>query len=206
MDDLTRSFELVVRAKNGDDEALNRLFTRYYDRVRCIVRMRLGPRLRTHVDAGDVLQETFAAAVEAFDRFEMRDEASLINWLAKLAERKIISFADYYGAKKRDLRRQVSMASGSRFDESSVIARGLASSIDAPVDQAADDELRVIVEECVSELNEDYRELIVLRDYAGASWEQVASETGRPSAEAARMMHARALVELAKLVRLRGVR
>ena len=54
-------------------------------------------------------------------------------------------------------------------------------------------------------LPEEYRELILLRNYAGASWESVAEETGRPSAAAARMMHARALVELGKLVRAAGV-
>jgi len=206
VDDLTKSFELVARAKDGDDSALNRLFTRYYDRVRRIVRMRLGPRLRAQVDDSDILQETFAAAVEAFDRFEMRDEASLINWLAKLAERKIIAAADYYSAKKRDSRREVRLPSNARFEDSSVIARELASSIDAPAELAADDEMRNIVEESVGELPEDYRELIVLREYAGASWEVIANETGRPSAEAARMMHSRAMVELSKLVRARGAR
>ena len=52
---------------------------------------------------------------------------------------------------------------------------------------------------------EQYRELILLRNYAGASWESVAEETNRPSAAAARMMHARAVVELGKLLREAGV-
>ncbi len=206
MDDLTRSFELVVRAQKGDEQALNRLFERYYDRVRRIVRMRLGPSLRTQIEDGDILQETFAAAVEAFERFEMREESSLINWLAKLAERKIIAAADYHSAKKRDARREVRISSRSPFDDSSAISLDLAASAEAPGEQAANDELKVIVEDCVAELPVEYRELILLRDYAGSSWEEVAGETGRPSAEAARMMHARALVELSKMVRARGVR
>ncbi len=206
MDDLTASFELVQRAQAGDEEARNRLFTRYYDRVRRIVRMRLGPALRAHLEDGDILQETFAAAVEALDRFEMRDDASLINWLAKLAQHKIIAAADYHSAKKRDTRLEVRLSSRGPFDDSSCVARELAGSMSTPGDHAAREEVKEIVEECVAELPPEYRELILLRDYAGGSWERVAAETGRPSAEAARMMHARALVELSKLVRARGVR
>jgi DNA-directed RNA polymerase specialized sigma24 family protein len=74
-----------------------------------------------------------------------------------------------------------------------------------PLDATASEEEQRIVEACLAELPEEYRELILLRNYAGASWESVAEETGRPSAAAARMMHARAMVELGKLVRAGGI-
>jgi DNA-directed RNA polymerase specialized sigma24 family protein len=89
--------------------------------------------------------------------------------------------------------------------DSNVISQDLADSIDAPIDEVEQGELREIVEECLSEMPGEYRELVLLRDYMAASWEQVAEETQRPSAEAARMMHSRALIELARLVRMRGV-
>jgi DNA-directed RNA polymerase specialized sigma24 family protein len=73
-----------------------------------------------------------------------------------------------------------------------------------PIDATASEEQQKIVETCMQELPEDYRELILLRNYAGASWETVAEETGRPSAAAARMMHARAMIELGRLVKARG--
>ena len=203
-DEITQSLDLVLRAQEGDQAALNRLCERYYDRVRRIVRLRLGARLRETIDSGDILQETFLAAVRSLDSFEMREEASLINWLAKLAERKIIAAADYHSAKKRDSRREVRLPSSAHGD-SSVVSQDLADSIDAPIDEVEQGELREIVEECLSEMPDEYRELVLLRDYMAASWEQVAEETQRPSAEAARMMHSRALIELARLVRMRGV-
>ena len=198
------SIELVRKAQHGDDEALNRLFERYYSRVRRIVRMRLGRRLAAHTETEDILQETFAAAVEAFDRFEMRDDASLINWLARLAERKIIAAADFFGAKKRDRRREIRLPAATHND-SSVASAEIADSLDGPLQKAEDAELRALVDDCVAELSDDYRELILLRDYAGSSWEQVARETGRPSAEAARMMHTRAMLELTRRMREKGV-
>ena len=89
--DLTVSLDLVRRAQGGDDQALNKLVERYYDRVRRIVRLRLGNNLRECVDSADILQNTFIAAVQSFQAFEMREEASLINWLSRLAQHQIIA-------------------------------------------------------------------------------------------------------------------
>ena len=43
---LTQTMDLVLHAKKGDDQAFNRLFARYYDRIRSVVRVRMGARLR----------------------------------------------------------------------------------------------------------------------------------------------------------------
>ena len=201
-DEITQSLDLVLRAQEGDKAALNRLCERYYDRVRRIVRLRLGARLRETIESGDILQETFLAAVKSLDSFEMREEASLVNWLSRLAERQIIAAADYHGAKKRDRRRNVSLTA-SIGDSQSIRTMSTLPDDRAPlpIDATANEEEQKHVESCLQELPEDYRELILLRNYAGASWETVAEETGRPSAAAARMMHARALIELGKLVK-----
>jgi RNA polymerase sigma factor (sigma-70 family) len=109
LDSETKSVELVRRAQGGELPALNRLFERYYDRVRKIVRMRLGPNLGKYVETEDILQETFIAAVHSFDRFEVRDDAGLILWLSKIAEHQIQNAAAYHGAQKRDRRREVAL-------------------------------------------------------------------------------------------------
>ena len=105
--ELDRTFDLVHRAQRGDQDALGRLFDRYYERVRKIVRMRLRSDLRSMLDSSDILQETFAQAVKGFDKFELRDKASVINWLSKIAQHKIFEGVDYHSAKKRDARQQV---------------------------------------------------------------------------------------------------
>lgn len=206
-EDLTRSVELVSLAQAGDVDALNLLFDRYYERVRSIVRMRLGKKLRLATESGDILQDTFTVASLKFADFEWRDEASLIQWLSKLAERQIIAAADYHGAKKRDRTREVGLERRrARASADSVASIGLPADVTAPIDRVDGDEQIEIVESCIHELPPEYRELIILRDYTGASWEAVAEETGRPSAAAARMMHARALMELGKSVKERGLR
>ena len=52
----------------------DRLFARYYKRVRKVIRARMGPRVRRACDSDDVLQRTFHIAVLKFDDFEMRNE------------------------------------------------------------------------------------------------------------------------------------
>jgi len=207
-DPVTRSLELVQRAQEGDRDALDKLLERHEARVLAIVRYRLGPRLRESVESGDILQETFLAAVKAFPTFEMRDEGSLIHWLAKLVERQIIAQADYHGAKKREAARRVSLdrtrANSGAFSGSVAIVH--ADETSAPLEKLERAEEREAVERAMDALPAEYRELILLRNYAGASWESVAEQTGRPSAAAARMMHARAMLELAKVLRELGLR
>ena len=69
-----------------DREALSALVARYHDRVLRIVRARLGPGLRNHLDSQDLVQDTFAAVVRDFEHYEVREEASLVHWLARLAQ------------------------------------------------------------------------------------------------------------------------
>ena len=204
--ELTQSLDLVRSAQKGDSGALNLLFERYYERVRRVVRMRLGRKLRQEMDSGDILQETFLAAAKAFDNYEVREEAALINWLAKLAENQIIRAADYHGAQKRnqDRRMHLQSLSGSG-NMSETQSFQLPGNAPKPIDDVAGSEEEALLEQCVAELSEEYKELIILREYAGASWDEIARETGRPSPDAARMMHGKAMLELSKLLKERGV-
>lgn len=203
-DTLTRSLDLVQQAQAGDREALNRLFSRYYERVRRIVRLRLGRGLREAVESGDILQETFIHAVRSFENFEVREEASLIQWLSRIAERQIIAQHDYFVAKKRDRKKNVPLQGRGDASSDGSFEISFPDDQTRPLERIENAEERGIVEACLDELSEEYRELILLRNYAGASWESVAEETGRPSPAAARMMHARAMVELGRLVRQSG--
>ncbi len=195
--DLSTTFVLVRKAKAGEDEALGKLFARYYARVRKIVRLRLGRNLLAVLDATDILQETFVAAIKAFKRFELRDEASVINWLSRIAERKIREAAKHFSAQKRRHGMQVPIDHGDSQD----LAAQVPDSRSGPGSSISAREEAEIVEECIAELPEKYREIIVLRDYIEYDWKDVAKEHGRPSEDAARMMHAKAMVELDRRMR-----
>jgi len=199
--EITRTIELVRQAQDGDEAALNRLIQRYYERVRRVVRLRMGAKLRLRVESGDIVQQAFAVAVRKFDRFEMRSEASLINWLSKLAERKITDEVDKLNADKRAIDKEVPLDSGTGDGGTSDFDRQIADTATGPVGKLMRSEDQELLERCIRGLDEQYRRLIELRDYIGYSWAEIAELTGRPSEAAARMMHATATMELAKLVR-----
>ena len=51
--------DLLQRVQRGDEQALVALFTRYRDRLRRMVRLRLDRRLQGRIDPSDVLQEAY---------------------------------------------------------------------------------------------------------------------------------------------------
>jgi RNA polymerase sigma-70 factor (ECF subfamily) len=198
MDDpFDQTIELVHRAQDGDSQALQALFGRYYERVRRMVRLRLGAALRHRLDSGDILQETFLEALRTFDRFEMRDPGSFINWLARLAENRIRDAADYHRALKRAAGREVPLSPG---DQSTEVDLGLKAGGLLPSESADDAEQVRRLETALERLSDEDRELILLRNYAGAAWETVAQLTGRPSPDAARVVHKQVILRLTQLM------
>jgi RNA polymerase sigma-70 factor (subfamily 1) len=194
---LSQTLDLVRQAKAGSATALNALFGRYYERVRKVVRVRLGARLRGRLETGDILQETFLSALKSFDRFEVRDESEILHWLSAVAENQIRGAADHHGAQKRSLSREIRMDDGDDDRRPLEFTAGRT----LPLEAAVRSERTALVERCLDGLSDGDREVIIQRDYMGASWEAIARETGRPSPDAARMKHAHAIVELARRMR-----
>jgi RNA polymerase sigma-70 factor (ECF subfamily) len=182
------TIELLQRVQQGDLPAREALFARYRERVLAIARVRLSAGLRRHLESVDILQEALLEAVRGLERFEMRDESSLIRWLAVLVERRIAARARALRAVKRDHAEASPDAEGREPERSAPEP--------SPSDQAIAHEQGARVQAALAGLPERQRELILLRDYAGTSWEAIASELGLPSPDAARMLHARALVKL----------
>lgn len=200
--ELTRTLDLVNKAQGGDRDALDRLFSRYYERVRRSVRARIGGRLRAHLETADILQPAFAKAFQNFDRFEMRDENSLLHWLAEYAHGQLHDAFERENAQKRR-----PPAAPLRVDGDSSDGRAIdvPSPVTGPIDAAARDENEAAVEQCLDELPEHYRMVIVLRDYDGLDWHTVAAKLNKNTDSAARELHRRALLDLAVRLQRRGI-
>ncbi len=192
--------ELVQRAQGGDPAAREELFARYSGRALSIARVRLGARLRGVLESTDILQEALAEAVRGLERFEMHDESSLIRWMALLIEHRITARASYHGAAKRAVA-SVSLDDQTRGDQTEELE--LPSNLPSPSTELVTREREDAVHAALAALPAHYRELVLLRDYAGASWDEIAREVKAPSASAARMMHARAVARLGALMRER---
>ena len=197
------SVTLLRRAQDGDRSAYEGLFARYYSRVHRIVRARMGERLRRYDDPEDLVQNTFIQAIHSFDSFEVREDARLIDWFAKLVEHQVLKSDRHHGALKRDRERDVVLRDVRDRIASGEIELEPVRSDTAIVDRVANEEHKRILDECLAELPEQQREVILLRDYAQGSWDWIARELDRPSVAAAREFHRRALLRLMETARPR---
>ncbi len=192
----TMTIDLVRRAQDGETDAFGRLVDRYSDRVRHVVRRKLGPKLRRMLDSADIVQEASVQAMRKAKDFRWRDEAGMINWLCKLAQNAINAQADYFKADKRNPDRLVPIDVPGEDEP-----RPIPDTRPGPGTVLAGDEQVNRLASCLRQLPAHYQEIIRLRDYERLSWREVAERAGRPSEAAARMMHTEALYRLQKLIR-----
>ena len=206
--ELESSMALLARARAGDREALGELVTRYQEPLLRVVRIRLGPGMRRWLESGDIVQETFQALLRDLGRLELEHGEDLVQWLARVATNRIRDQHDRMRAQKRDPEREHALedAAESQSAPAPGLVTGIAAADTAPPDGAMRREVRAILDEAIASLSQEYREAIVLRDYCGASWEQVARDLGRESVHAAQQLHQRAWIKVRRLAepRLRG--
>lgn len=179
--------ELIARARSGDPAATDALFAHYSERIRRIVRVRLGPALRSWTESGDVVQETCLAALRDLPRAEVGNEFELLDWLAGIATNRVRELSDYLRAQKREVARQRPL------DADHPLA---AASRSSPSEHAFRAEVRAILDDALAELPADYREVVLLRDYLGASWPEIARDLSTPTVHAAQQLHQRAWLKL----------
>ena len=186
-DGIEGTVELIARARSGDRAATDALFAHYADRIRRIVRVRLGPALRAWTESGDLVQETLLAALCDLPRTQIRSEYELLDWLAGIATNRVRELADYLRAQKREV---------ARVRPLGVEQLTAATSRSSPSEQAFRAEIRAILDEALAELPSDYREVVLLRDYLGAAWPEIARALSTPTVHAAQQLHQRAWLKV----------
>jgi len=181
----SRSALQLRRAREGSPEALGELLDTCGERLLALIRLRLGARLRRDVESRDVLQATFLKALERFDQFEGSGSRTLIGWLAAIARNEIRDRAKYQQRQPRDARARVSWRSD----------LPVAASVTSAVSRIELHDKTRALEAALLELAEDHREVLLLRQFEELSFAEIGERMGR-SADAARMLYARALAAL----------
>ena len=180
---------LLARARQGDEDARDALFTRALPPLRVYIRLRLGAFLRQKLEPEDVLQETLAAALPALSGFEPAGPGALVGWLCRIAERQIAALADHHGARKRS-------PGGAPVPWSQVATRLLAQ--DAGPASAAHraDELRQL-EAALLRLPDADRQALLLHHFQGLTVRDLAAAIGQ-SATATHRLLGRSLAVLGR--------
>jgi RNA polymerase sigma-70 factor, ECF subfamily len=192
---LRRTQQLVVQAQEGDASALDQLCGVYAERVRRIVRFRMGPELRSQLESMDLVQETLIDAVKDLDAFAYSSEGDFLRWLARIVENTIRDNVDRMHAAKRDVRRQVALGE--------ITARTGRPGADAGLPAAATTPSAVLsaredldkLERAMDQLKPEYRDVIVLAKIEGLTCKEIAAKLNKSRAAVA-MSLSRAIVSL----------
>lgn len=145
----------MARAQEGDSAAVNQLLGRHYDRLYAVCRRVAG----NDADAADGCQEALLAIVRGLPRFDGR--STFRTWSYRVATNACLDEL------RRRNRRPVAV---------SEIPEG--TSDEPGIDQQASD--RVTLDEALSQLPEEFRVPIVLRDVAGLDYAEIASNLDIP--------------------------
>src|SRR5213596_2426053 len=106
----TDSVRLIERARAGDRDALNAIFTRHRDRLRRMVAMRLDWRLQARLDASDVIQDAFVEVTRHLDDYLRDPKLPLFLWLRLMVGERLGKLhRQHLGAQMRDAGREVSI-------------------------------------------------------------------------------------------------
>lgn len=190
--ELSESMELARRAKAGDAAAKDALVARYYERVRVMVRKRMGGDLRSGVESGDIVQDAMLNAASHFDQFEVRSHAELVGWFARVVENAIHSARRRANAQKRDRKREISLQDLAGPSDDSQVEFQPADGGGPPdhdIELREEDER---VRKAMAKLEEAHRRVLLLRNMEDLSWAEIADRLGLSSPDAARMLHVRA--------------
>jgi len=176
------SFQVLLRARAGDREALERLCAIYLPRLHRWARGRLPPGARGALDTGDVVQEVLIKALARLSLFEPRAEWSFQKYLRNALKHRLIDLA-------RHARRHPApdvLDSASVADERS------------PLEMLIGAEGIERYEAALQRLKVSDQRAVVARCEWDMSYTEITELLGKPNVNATRVAIHRALVRLAQ--------
>ncbi|MDH3226819.1 MAG: sigma-70 family RNA polymerase sigma factor [Thermoleophilia bacterium] len=174
--------ELVRRTRLGDLDAFGELTERYREVVYRVAARIVGPS-----DAEDVAQDALLRAFHRLDQF--RGEAPFRSWLLRITQNAALNFLEK--------RRAIPVAEADQMAEEQSLREGGPKS---PVSSIEDSERRDRLRMKISQLREQHRDVLVMRDLGELSYEEIAEVTGTPLGSVKGRLH-RARRELIELLR-----
>jgi RNA polymerase sigma-70 factor (ECF subfamily) len=174
--------ELVDRARQGDEVAIERLFARHLRPMQRWASGRLPQWARDVADTDDLVQDALLQTFKRIGDFQSRGVGALQAYLRQAVINRL----------RDELRRKGRRPDSTDLDDKNLQAAG------SPLEQAIGREALEHYEGALQRLKPEERELIVARVEMEYTYEELAQVLGKPSAEAARKAAQRALVRLAE--------
>jgi RNA polymerase sigma-70 factor (ECF subfamily) len=189
--------ELLDKARQGEAAAVERLLTNHREPLRRMIDMRIDPALAARVDASDVVQDVLLEAHKRLQDYLRNPAMPFHLWLRHIAKDHVIdAHRRHRQAQRRSLDREQPIARPGLSDQSSFeLAGQLLDQEATPASAAIRRELQRRLDAAVAELDDDDREVILMRHGEQLSNQEVAVALGLSEA-AASMRYLRALRRL----------
>lgn len=193
--------ELIAQAQKGDEAAVNRLFERHREAVRRMISLRMDRQVRQRVDASDIVQEVLVDANRRLADY-LKDPAMPFHlWLRQMAQDRLIdAHRRHRVAAKRSVDREQRLVARHRLDQSTLeLAAQLCASDRTPAAAAEWNELQVLFRNALDQLDDQDREVVLMRHFEKLSNSEVAESLGL-SPPAASMRYLRAVRRLREIL------
>ena len=173
---------LIAAFQSGEKDAFDRLVLKYQNRVFNLCYRFVG----NYEDANDCAQAAFVKAYRALKKF--RFDSSFSTWLYRIAVntcKNRLKSSEY-----RYSRKMVQLVNSSSAKEDCSVEIGDESL--SPVTMLERKESGIIIQEAIDSLPEDQKEVVILRDIEGLSYEEIARVSGQsPGTVKSRLARAR---------------
>jgi len=195
------TLELLDQARAGDAKAAEALLARHREPVRRMIALRLDPAIVQRLDASDVVQEVLIEASRRLQDYLKSPGMPFHLWLRHIAKDHVIdAHRKHHQAAKRGVDREQPLARPGWDERSSLdLAAQLFDQELTPASAAIRHELQNRLQTALDGMNEDDREVLVMRHFEQLGNQEVAQSLGLTEA-AASMRYLRAIRRLRDLL------
>ncbi|MFO0879133.1 MAG: sigma-70 family RNA polymerase sigma factor [Gemmataceae bacterium] len=189
--------ELLAQARQGQSGAVDRLLDVHRENLRRIIDLRLDPALAARVDASDIVQDVLLEAHRRLEEYLRNPTLPFRLWLRHIAKDHVIdAHRRHRQAQRRSLDREQPLVPAVLANHSSYeLAAQLLDGERTPASEAIHRELQRKLDMAIAGLDDDDREVILLRHREQLPNQEVAQILGLTEA-AASMRYLRAIRRL----------
>ena len=196
-----KTAELLKVAQAGDAEAGGHALERHRDALRRMVQMRLDRKVQQRVDVSDVVQDVMIEASQRLQDYLKNPAMPFHLWLRHMARDRIIDMHRRHRVSaKRSVDREQRMAINATGDHSTMeLAAQICDEEMTPAAAATMRELAVRFEAAIGQLDDNDREVVLMRHFEQLSNQEVAAalELSEPAAS---MRYLRSIRRLRALI------
>lgn len=185
MDSSVNDNVIVERVRNGDKQAFNLLVAKYQYRIQNLI----SRFIKDRSEQEDVTQEAFIKAYRAIVNF--RGESAFYTWLYRIAINTAKNHLVSAGRRPP--------AQGVEIDDGAIVGTvDRLTEMNSPEAILQNDQLVQIIRDAITALPEELRQTIIMREFDGLSYEDIATAMCCPVGTVrSRIFRAREAIELA---------